>query len=61
MKKKLILFFVKLTVLAALSLMLFLGSVHLGLFGHVYTESELREFKNELKYGDLYYQIRKEY
>ncbi len=47
MKKKLILFFVKLTVLAALLFMLFLGSVHLGLFGHVYTESELREFKNE--------------
>ena len=47
MKRKLILFFVKLTVLAALIFGLFLGSVHLGLFGHVYTESELREFKNE--------------
>ena len=47
MKKKLILFFVKLSVLAVLILGLFLGSVHLGLFGHVYTESELREFKNE--------------
>lgn len=47
MKRKLILFFVKLTVLAVLILGLFLGSVHLGLFGHVYTESELREFKNE--------------
>lgn len=47
MKKKLILFFVKLTVLAVIVIGLFLGSVHLGLFGHVYSESELRDFKNE--------------
>lgn len=47
MKKKLIVFFVKLLVLVALITGLFLGSVYLGVFGHVFSKKELKEFKNE--------------
>ncbi|MCP4882977.1 MAG: hypothetical protein GY908_04240 [Flavobacteriales bacterium] len=47
MQRKLIVFFVKLLLLALLLFGLFLGFVHLGVFGHVFTKKELKEFKNE--------------
>ena len=47
MKKKLIVFFVKLSLLALLLFGIFLGCIYLGVFGHVFTEKELKEFKNE--------------
>ena len=47
MKRKLIVFFVKFLLLATLLFGLFIGSIYLGLFGHVFTEKELKEFKNE--------------
>ena len=47
MKRKLIVFFVKLSLLALLLFGLFLGCIYLGVFGHVFTEKELKEFKNE--------------
>ena len=47
MKRKLIVFFVKLSLLALLLFGLFLGCIYLGVFGHVYSEKELKEFKNE--------------
>ena len=47
MKKKLIVFFVKLSLLALLIFGIFLGFIYLGVFGHVFSEKELKEFKNE--------------
>ena len=47
MKKKLIVFFVKMSLLALLLFGIFLGCIYLGVFGHVFTEKELKEFKNE--------------
>lgn len=47
MKKKLFVFIGKLLLLAILFLGLFIGFVYLGVFGHVFSEKELREFKNE--------------
>lgn len=47
MKRKLIVFIVKLFFLVLLLFGLFLGFVYLGVFGHVFTKKELREFKNE--------------
>lgn len=47
MRKKLLVFFGKLLLLAVLILGLFIGFVYLGVFGHVYTEKELKAFKNE--------------
>ena len=47
MKKKIGLFIVKLVVLTSLLFGLFIGLVYQGVFGHVFTEKELREFKNE--------------
>lgn len=55
MKKKLLIFILKLVFIGALIGGVFLGAVYLGLFGHVYTERELRAFKNEtasLVYSD---------
>lgn len=47
MKKKLLIFFGKLVLLSILLLGLFIGFVFLGVFGHVFSEKELKEFKNE--------------
>ena len=47
MKKKLLFFIIKLVVLASFLFGLFIGFVYLGVFGHVFTEKELKEFKNE--------------
>lgn len=47
MKKKLFVFIGKSLLLAALILGLFIGFVHLGVFGHVFSEQELKDFKNE--------------
>ena len=47
MKKKLFLLGVRLLLFCTLILGLFLGSIYLGLFGHVYSENELKDFKNE--------------
>ena len=47
MKKKLLIFFGKLLLLSVLILGLFIGFVFLGVFGHVFSEKELKEFKNE--------------
>ena len=47
MKKKLLFFIIKLIALGALLFGLFIGFVYLGVFGHVFTEKELKEFKNE--------------
>ena len=47
MKRKLILFFVKLSLLGILLFGVFIGFVYLGVFGHVYSKKELKAFKNE--------------
>jgi len=47
MKRKLIVFFVKLSLLGLLLFGIFLGCIYLGVFGHVFSEKELKEFKNE--------------
>ena len=47
MKKKLLVFFGKLLLLSVLLFGLFLGFIFLGVFGHVFSEKELKEFKNE--------------
>ena len=47
MKRKLIVFFVKLLLLATLLFGLFIGAIYLGVFGHVFSKKELKEFKNE--------------
>ncbi|MGB5321100.1 transglycosylase domain-containing protein [Lutimonas sp.] len=47
MKRKLIIFFVKFSLIALLLFGIFLGFIFLGVFGHVFTEKELKEFKNE--------------
>ena len=47
MKKKLLFFIIKLAGLASLLFGLFIGFVYLDVFGHVFTEKELKEFKNE--------------
>lgn len=47
MKKKILFFILKLFALGALFFGLFIGMVYLGVFGHVFTEKELKEFKNE--------------
>ena len=47
MKRKLIVFFAKLSLLVLLLFGIFLGCIYLGVFGHVFTEKELKEFKNE--------------
>ena len=47
MKKKLLFFIIKLVVFSSLLFGLFIGSIHLGVFGHVFTKKELKEFKNE--------------
>jgi len=47
MKKKLLIFIGKLLLLATMLIGLFIGFVYLGVFGHVFSESELKEFKNE--------------
>lgn len=47
MKKKIIFFIIKLLALGALFFGLFIGMVYLGVFGHVFTEKELKEFRNE--------------
>ena len=45
--KKIILFLVKLGVLAILILGLFFAAVYYNIFGHLYTKSELKDFRNE--------------
>ncbi|MGI9531982.1 transglycosylase domain-containing protein [Lutimonas sp.] len=47
MKKKIVVFIGKILLLAALFMGLFIGFVHLGVFGHVFSEQELKDFKNE--------------
>ncbi len=47
MKRKLIVIFIKLLLLVSLLFGLFIGFIHLGVFGHVYSKKELKEFKNE--------------
>lgn len=47
MKRKLIIFFVKFSLIALLLFGIFLGFIYLGVFGHVFTKKELKEFKNE--------------
>lgn len=47
MKRKLIVFIVKFLLLVVLITGLFIGSVYLGVFGHVFSKKELKEFKNE--------------
>lgn len=47
MKRKLIVFFVKLSLFTLFLLGIFLGFIYLGVFGHVFSEKELKEFKNE--------------
>ena len=47
MKKKLLIFFVKLLLIGIMLIGLFIGFVFLGVFGHVFSEKELKEFKNE--------------
>ena len=47
MKKKLLIFFVKLLLIGTMLIGLFIGFVFLGVFGHVFSEKELKEFKNE--------------
>ncbi len=47
MRKKLLVFIGKLLLLAVLILGLFIGFVYLGVFGHVFSEKELKAFKNE--------------
>lgn len=47
MKKKIIIFIVKLSLLAILLFGVFLGFIYLGVFGHVFSEKELKNFKNE--------------
>ncbi len=47
MKRKLIVFFAKLSLFVLLLFGIFLGCIYLGVFGHVFTEKELKEFKNE--------------
>ena len=47
MRKKILIFLVKLAAVGILLLGLFFGSVYLGLFGHIYSEKELREFRNQ--------------
>lgn len=47
MKKKIVFFIIKLFAFGALLFGLFIGMVYLDVFGHVYTEKELKEFKNE--------------
>ena len=47
MRKKLLVFFGKLLLLSILILGLFIGFVYLGVFGHVFSEKELKAFKNE--------------
>ena len=47
MKRKLIVFFVKLSLLGLLLFGIFLGCIYSGVFGHVFSENELKEFKNE--------------
>ena len=47
MKKKILFFIIKLFALGALLFGLFIGMVYLDVFGHVFTEKELKEFKNE--------------
>ena len=46
MTKRIIVFLVKLAVIGFLSLSLFIGSVYLGLFGHIYSRKELKDFRN---------------
>ena len=47
MRKKLLVFSGKLLLLCILILGLFIGFVYLGVFGHVFSEKELKAFKNE--------------
>ena len=47
MVKKLIKFVIKLFFLSILILGLFIAGVYYGVFGHLFTESELKDFKNE--------------
>ncbi len=47
MLKKILKYLIKLFLLLLISLALFFWAVYLGLFGHIYTKDELKEFKNE--------------
>lgn len=46
MSKRIFVFVLKLTAVGLLLLTLFIGSVYLGLFGHIYTRKELKDFRN---------------
>lgn len=47
MLKKILKFLLKLFVLISILLGLFFASIYYGVFGHLYTKTELKEFKNE--------------
>ena len=46
MTKRILVFILKLTAFGLLLLTLFIGSVYLGLFGHIYSNKELKDFRN---------------
>ncbi len=46
MTKRITVLLIKLAAIGALLLILFVGSIYLGLFGHIYSKKELKEFRN---------------
>ena len=46
MTKRILVFILKLAAFGLLLLSLFIGSVYLGLFGHIYSNKELKDFRN---------------
>lgn len=46
MTKRILVFLIKLAAVGLILLALFIGSVYLGLFGHIYSKKELKEFRN---------------
>ena len=46
MTKRILVFILKLAVIGLVLLTLFIGSVYLGLFGHIYSKKELKDFRN---------------
>ena len=46
MTKRILVFILKLAAFGLLLLTLFIGSVYLGLFGHIYSNKELKDFRN---------------
>ena len=47
MQKKSLKYFIKIILVGSALLILFFATVYFGLFGHLYTKDELKEFKNE--------------